>query len=293
MIFLLLLLMSGNNKKIVLFGALVAAVGVWYWWNYIRKKEIPPVPIPAPVPPVPPVSPEPAPAESTYKIGDRVTFGFPLDDHPSCKEYLTYIGSICGRNTDGTYNVSWEAVHSSRSPSDPSSPTPHCQKMQRTMPKSVYNEYSPLEDGRNPVSFFGTCGTRPTHKDLNKYNIPDHFTAEQLKALQLPNKVMRSITVANKPELCAGSRPSNFILQGTRCSENPKRISWEGVYSASAPPPEYETQFQEGKCGWIRAPETNTAFTSLFGDCTKGSALLDTSILPYENNENDLFPTEL
>ena len=270
-----------SDKKKLIFVTVAASVGFWYWWNYMRKKEVPPVP---PAPPVAPVPPS-----ATYKIGDRVTYVLPRNDKGRCKTDWTYIGSICGRNPDGTYNVSWDAFN--LKPYIGSDNKPCLSFLRGTIPKTIFHPEHPFDIFQNPTAVFGTCG-KGTILEEGNVQIPDHFTTEQLKPLQPTEKVLRTITVANRPELCIGSQPSNVILHGTRCPGNPKRVNWiKGVSTQLRTPSEYENQFREGKCTWERSAENATEITSLFGDCTKGSVLLD-PVLPFENDEKDLYPSE-
>ena len=285
-----LILMSSNersnNKKIILLvSAAAVGIGLWYWWTYVKNK---PEPVPTPVPTPQPVIP-PAPAR-TFAIGDRVTHDFvsanPQSDG-TCNATVTLMGTICGRNPDDTYNVLWEAVNS-RSHADNTARV--CPKMNMTMLRSVYSSDAIWEPMRDPVGSFGSCGSRPTREDIG-HVLPDHYRSDQLKPLQSSNIVQRSIQVTNQPKLCASATPRTFTLSGTRCADNPKKVSWNSAMSMSTVPTEFEQQYAEGKCQWIKTPENTVEFGELFGDCTKGSALLDSSIIPYENEEKDLFPS--
>ena len=73
-----------SDKKKLIFVTVAASVGFWYWWNYMRKKEVPPVPPAPPFAPVPPVAP--VPPSATYKIGDRVTYVLPRNDKGVCEK---------------------------------------------------------------------------------------------------------------------------------------------------------------------------------------------------------------
>src|SRR3989344_3527809 len=269
--------MSNKNRNLLVVGTIVVGIIIWYVLDKAKKQ-----PNPAPLPPVPPISPvPPAPvpiASDTYKVGDRVTFEFvvPDENHPECKKKIIYSGNVCGRNPDGKYNVLWDAYN--RIAIEDSACPNHIGT------RNVLRVQSP-----DAEATFGTCGKSPLSPEVAKY-LPDSFSTEQLKELQMPSTVTRTITVENKPELCVGSKPTTLKLQGYLCNAGSNKVNWMQYTNLSGPTEEYQDIDTQIKCINSSFRNLNSDFTNHFGDCTKGSVLLDSSILPYDNEAKDLYP---